>query len=76
MFWKSVTIKRKTVDMMGPLLNLWKILEGARRAEEDAARISINDLVHYVERTLLLRQSNNAITYHTKLNVFGSVINC
>ena len=69
-------LQRKTVDVMGPLSKLWNILEGAKGAEEDAVQISINDLVHYVEQTvLLLRQSSNAITYHRKLNVLGSVMN-
>ena len=44
--------------------------------EEDAVQISINDLLHYVEQTvLLLGQSSNAITYHRRLNVLGSVMN-
>ena len=61
---------------MGPLSKLWNILEGAKGAEEDAVQISINDLLHYVEQTvLLLGQSSNAITYHIRLNVLGSVMN-
>ena len=61
---------------MGPLSKLWNILEGAKGAEEDAVQISINDLLHYVEQTvLLLGQSSNAITYHRRLNVLGSVMN-
>ena len=32
----------------------------------------MNDLLHYVEQTmLLLGQSNNAITYHRRLNVMN-----
>ena len=69
-------LQRKTVDVMGPLSKLWNILEGAKGAEEDALQISINDLLHYVEQTvLLLKQSSNAITYHRRLNVLGSVMN-
>ena len=69
-------LQRKTVDVMGPLSKLWNILEGAKGAEEDAVQISINDLLHYVEQTvLLLGQSSNAITYHRRLNVLGSVMN-
>ena len=69
-------LQRKTVDVMVPLSKLWNILEGAKRAEEDAAQISINDLLHYVEQTVfLLGQSSNAITYHRRLNVLGSVMN-
>ena len=61
---------------MGPLSNLWNILEGAKGAEEDAVQISINDLLQYVEQTvLLLGQNSNAITYHKILNVLGSVMN-
>ena len=61
---------------MGPLSKSWNILEGAKGAEEDAVQISINDLLHYVEQTvLLLGQSSNAITYHRRLNVLGSVMN-
>ena len=69
-------LQRKTADVMGPLSKLWNILEGAKGAEEDAVQISINDLLHYVEQTvLLLGQSSNAITYHRRLNVLGSVMN-
>ena len=69
-------LQRKTVDVMGPLSKIWNILERAKEAEEDAVQISINDLLHYVEQTvLLLGQSSNAITYHRRLNVLGSVMN-
>ena len=55
---------------------LWNILEREKRAEEDAVQISIDDLFHYIEQTvLLLGQSSNAITYHRRLNVLGSVMN-
>ena len=61
---------------MGPLSKLWNILEGAKGAEEDAVKISVNELLHYVKQTvLLLRQSSNAITYHRRLNVLESVMN-
>ena len=67
-------LQRKTIH--GPLSKLWNILEGAKGAEEDAIQISINDLLHYVEQTvLLLGQSSNAITYHIWLNVLGSLMN-
>ena len=69
-------IQRKTVDVMAPLSKLWDILEGAKGAEEDVVQISINELLHYVKQTvLLLGQSSNAITYHRRLNVVGSVMN-
>ena len=61
---------------MGPLSKLWNILERAKVAEKDAVQISINDLLYYVEQSvLLLEQSSNAITYHRRLNVLGSVMN-
>ena len=44
----------KTVGVMGPLSKLWNILEGAKGVEEDAVQISIIDLHHYVEQTVLL----------------------
>ena len=57
---------------MGPLSKLCNILEEAKGAEGDAVEISINDLLYYVEQTvLLLRQSSNAITYHRRLNMLG-----
>ena len=56
-------LQRKTVDVTGPLSKLWNILEGAKRAEEDAVQISINDLTSYFDQTvLLLGQRSNAIT--------------
>ena len=61
---------------MGALPKLWNILERAKGTEKDAVQISITDLLHYVEETvLLLGQSSNAITYHRRLNVLGSVMN-
>ena len=56
-------LQQKTVDVMGSLSKLWNILEGAKATEEDAVQISINDLLHYAEQTvLLLGQSRNEIT--------------
>ena len=69
-------LQRKTVDVMGPLSELWNILEGAKGAEKDAVQIPINDLLDYIEQTVfLLGQSSNAITYHRRLNVLGSLMN-
>ena len=74
MFWGEAS--EKTVNLMDPLSKLQNILEREKGAEEDAFQISINDLLHYVEQTvLLLGQSSNAITYHRRLNVLGSVMN-
>ena len=74
MFWGEAL--EKTVNVMDPLSKLQNILEREKGAEEDAVQISINDLLHYVEQTvLLLGQSSNAITYHRRLNVLGSVMN-
>ena len=74
MFWGEAS--EKTVNVMDPLSKLQNILEREKGAEEDAVQISINDLLHYVEQTvLLLGQSSNAITYHRRLNVLGSVMN-
>ena len=47
-------LHRKTVDVMSRLSKLCNILEGAKEAEEDAVQISINDLLHYAEQTVLL----------------------
>ena len=61
---------------MGPLSKLRNILEGAKGTEEDSVQISVNDLLHYVEQTvLLLGQSRNAITYHRRLNMLARVMN-
>ena len=69
-------LQRKTANVKGPLSELWNILEGEKGTEEDAVQISMNDLLHYIEQTLLLLgQSNYAITYHRRLNVLGSVMN-
>ena len=74
MFWGEAS--EKTVNLMDPLSKLQNILEREKGAEEDAVQISINDLLHYVEQpVLLLGQSSNAITYHRRLNVLGSVMN-
>ena len=74
MFWGEAS--EKAVNLMDPLSKLQNILEREKGAEEDAVQISINDLLHYVEQTvLLLGQSSNAITYHRRLNVLGSVMN-
>ena len=62
--------------MMGTLSKLWNILEGAKRAEEDAVQISVNDLLDYVEKiVLLLGQNSNPITCRRRLNVLWSVMN-
>ena len=69
-------LEYKTSDVMGPLAKLWKILEDAKQAEDEAVQISVNELLFYVEQiVLLLGQSSNAITYHRRLNVLGCIMN-
>ena len=69
-------LQRKTIDVMGPFSKLSNILEGEEGAEEDAVQISINDLLHYVEQTvLLLRQDSNAIPYRRRSYMLRSVMN-
>ena len=69
-------LQNKTRDVMGPLTKLWKILEDAKQAEDEAVQISVNELLFYVEQiVLLLGQSSNAITYHRRLNVLGCIMN-
>ena len=61
---------------MGPLSKLWSVLEGAKKAREDAVQISVKSWLHYAQQTvLLLGQSSNAIAYYRRLNVLGSVMN-
>ena len=38
---------------MGALSKLWNILKGSKGAQEDTAYISINELLHYVEQTVV-----------------------
>ena len=67
---------RKTVDVMGPLSKIIEYCRGHKRGRRRCCPNIYNDLLHYVEQTLqLLGQSSKAITYHTRLNVFGSVMN-
>ena len=61
---------------MGPLAKLWKILEDAKQAEDEAVSISVNELIFYIEQiVLLLGQSSNAITYYRRLKVLGYIMN-
>lgn len=63
---------------MSPLSKLWNILEEAKGAQEGVVQISIHDLLHYVEQTvLLLGQSSNAIIEGTirRLNMLASAMN-
>ena len=58
---------------MGPLAKLWKILEDAKQAEDEAVQTSVNELLFYVEQIiLLLGQSSNAKTFYRRLNILGS----
>ena len=60
---------------MGPLAKLWKILEDAKQAEDEAVQTSVNELLFYVEQIiLLLGQSSNAKTFYRRLNILGSWI--
>ena len=61
---------------MGPIAKLWKILEGAKQAEDEAVQTSVNELLFFFEQiVLLLGKSSNAITYHRRLNVLGCIMN-
>ena len=69
-------LQNKTRDVMDPLAKLWKILEDAKQAKDEAVQISVNELLFYDEQTvLLLGQSSNATTYHRRLNVLGCIMN-
>ena len=39
---------------MNPLAKLWKILEDAKQAENEAVQISLNELFFYVEQIVIL----------------------
>ena len=66
-------LQNKTRDVMGPLAKLWKILEDAKQAEDEAVQTSVNELLFYVEQIiLLLGQSSNAKTFYRRLNILGS----
>ena len=56
---------------MGSIAKLWKVLEDAKQAENEAAQISVNELLYYVGIVVLLGQSSNGITYYRRLNVLG-----
>ena len=61
---------------MGPLAKLRKILEDAKQAEGEAVQISVNELLFYVEKiVLLLKQSSNPIIYYRRLIVLGRIMN-
>ena len=47
-------LQNKTRDVVGPLAKLWKILEDAKQAEDEAVQISVNELLFYVEQIVLL----------------------
>ena len=47
-------LQNKTRDVMDPLAKLWKILEDAKQAKDEAVQISVNELLFYDEQTVLL----------------------
>ena len=68
-------LQNKMRDVMGLLAKLWKILEDAKQAEDEAVQFSVNELLFYVDQiALLLAQSSSAITYHRKLNFLRCII--
>ena len=60
---------------MGPLSKLWLALEEAKSSDGQEAPLSINDILFYVEQTVLLvGQSHNTLSYHRRLNVLSNVM--
>ena len=50
---------------MGPLSKLWMITETAKGREEDQVMVSMEDLLSFVEQTIvLLGQCSNTVFYH------------
>ena len=47
-------MQNETRDVMGSQAKLWKILEEAKQAEDEAVQILVNDLLFYVEEIVLL----------------------
>ena len=39
---------------MGLIAKLWKVLEDAKQAEDEAVQTSVNELLFYVEQIVLL----------------------
>ena len=69
-------LQNKATDVMGLIAKLWKVLEDAKQAEDEAVQTSVNELLFYVEQiVLLLGKSSNAITYHRRFNVLGCIMN-
>ena len=66
-------LQRKTVDVMGPLSKLWNILEGAKGAEEDAVQISIYELLHYTEQTVLQKHDEYLFGKSFKNHIAGTI---
>ena len=76
-FFKDL-LKEKNKTNEQNLKNVFDELQNKTRDEDEdeAAQISVNELLLYVEQiVLLLGQSSNAIMYHRRLTVLGYIMN-
>ena len=63
----------ENVCVMGPLSNLWMLVEKARRSKEKQIPIDLDNIRAYIEKTvLLLGQTSNYITYFRKYNILAA----
>ena len=47
-------LQRKTVDIMGPLSKFWHILETVKNSNEENVEISIKELCHFLDQSVIL----------------------
>jgi ribosomal protein L30/L7E len=53
-------IQKKTTQVMGPLLKIWSVIDGAREGQEENDNFSVMDMLKKVEQVVVLVGQANA----------------
>ena len=68
-------IQVKIRKIMGPLTQLWDIVENAINSNEQSVNPSLDDMQKFIEQTVLMvGQSSNTVTYHRRYNLLNNLM--
>ena len=62
-------------DIMGPVCQLWDIVEKATDSNEQSVNASLEDMQKFIEQiVLILGQSSNTVTQHRRYNLLNNLM--
>ena len=68
-------IQVKIRDIVGPLYQLWNIVEKSTNSNEQLVNASLDDMQKFIEQAVLMMgKSSNTVTYHRRYNLLNNLV--